>query len=147
MSEGKDLCAFCRTQPPTSNEEQIKRAKNLMDKGNAEAFNMLAGLHSHGELGLTQDYQKANELWLKGGELGCAEAYYNLGIAYYQGDGVEIDTKKAKHYFELAAMNGHIKARHNLGCKELEAGNYQQAFKHLVLAASAGYKDSLYLVK
>ena len=64
--ETKDFCAFCRKPPPNSDEENLKRTKNLVDKGNAEAFNHLAGLYSHGFNGLTQDYQKANELWLKG---------------------------------------------------------------------------------
>ena len=53
---------------------------------------------------MSQDHQKANELWLKAGELGCAEGYYNLGVYYRDGNGVEVDLKKAKYYFELAAM-------------------------------------------
>jgi len=79
MSEGKDLCAFCRTPTVTYDEDIIKRVKNLMDKGNSEAFNMLAGIYYRGLMGMPQDYQKANELYLKAGELGSAEAYYNLG--------------------------------------------------------------------
>ena len=42
MSEGKDLCAFCRTPPPFSIEEEMERTKNLMGKGNVDAFNQLA---------------------------------------------------------------------------------------------------------
>jgi len=147
MSEGKDLCAFCRTQPPTSNEEQIKRTKNLMDKGNAEAFKQLAGLYAQGRMGMPQDYQKANELLLKAGELGCADGYHNLGCSYRLGDGVEVDQKKAKYYFELAAMHGHIKARHNLGCSEKQAGNLHRAIKHMIMAAKAGDEESLNTVK
>jgi len=147
ISEGKDLCPFCRTPPPNSDEDHIKRIKKLMDSENGEAFNQLAGLHSHGEFGVTQDYQKATELWLKGGELGCAEAYYNLGIVYRRGEGVEIDDKKAKHYYELAAMMGHVFARHNLGCSEGQAGNYHRAMKHMMIAARAGDKESLFNVK
>ena len=55
--------------------------------------------------------------------------------------------KKAKQYWELAAMNGNVEARHNLGCMELEVGNYHRAFKHLLIAAKAGYKVSLDNVK
>ena len=32
------------------------------------------------------------------------------------GRGVEVDKKKAKHFYELAAMNGDLLARQNLGC-------------------------------
>ena len=55
-------------------------------------------------MGFPQDYDKAMELWLRAGELGCVASYYSIARAYYNGDGVERDKKKAKHYFELAAM-------------------------------------------
>ena len=96
---------------------------------------------------MPQDRAKANELYLKAGKLGCASAYFNLGNAYDNGYGVEFDMKKAKHYWELAAMNGSVQARHNLGVDEYEAGNLQRAYKHLIIAASAGYKESLDAVK
>ena len=80
-SEGKDLCAFCRTPYATTNDEYIKRARKLMDKGDAEAFSLLAGLYHRGEMGLPQDHQKAFELILRAGELGSANAYNNLGFS------------------------------------------------------------------
>jgi len=147
MSEGKDLCAFCRTPPPISNEENIKRIKILIDKGNVEALYNLGGCYAYGSNGLAQDYRKSNELWLKAGELGCAEAYYNLGQSYKLGTGVEVDKTKAKHYFELAAMNGSAQARNNLACLEGEAGNEHRAYKHMIIAARAGRKQSLNKVK
>ena len=114
-----------------------------MDKGNANAFSHLARYYALGSGGLSQDRQKSNELLLKAGELGYAMAYYNLGVGYDNGHGVERDIKKAVYYFELAAMNGHITARHALGCREVEAGNVDRAVKHWKIAARAGYKDSL----
>ena len=151
MSEGKDLCPFCRTPPPSPDEDihqkTINQIKKLMDKGNAEAFNMLGSSYAEGKHGMPQDFQKANELWLKAAELGCSMAYYNLGQAYRLGRGVEMDMNKAKHYWEIAAMNGHIKARHNLGCTEGEAGNHRRAFRHYMISAKGGYDDSLDAVK
>ena len=91
--------------------------------------------------------QKANELYLKAGELGCAVAYHNLGNSYYNGDGVEVDNRKAKHFHECAAMLGDLDARQNLGCDEWERGNKNRAIKHFIIAARAGYKDSLDIVK
>ena len=146
-SGAKDLCPFCRTPPPNSNEEQIKRVNKLMEKGNANAFYLLAGYYAQGTNGLTQDLAKTNELFLKAGELGCAEAYYNLGNSYREGMGVDINTKKAKHYYELAAMNGDITARHNLGGLEYNAGNHQRAYKHFVISGMAGDKLSLDTIK
>ena len=81
---------------------------------------------------------------LRAGELGCAEAYFNLSNSYYHnGRGVEVDKKKAKYFYELAAMNGNVQARHNLGCIEGNAGNHHRAYKHFILAARAGFKLSL----
>ena len=145
--KGAGLCAFCRTPGAKSVEEEVGRVMKLMNKGNTDAFRTLAGHYAGGEMGLPQDWLKANELHLKAGELGCAPAYFNLGNTYSCGRGVEVDEEKAKHYYELAAINGSVKARYNLGCMEEEAGNNQRAMKHLILAARAGYKQSLDAVK
>lgn len=151
MSKGKDLCAFCRTPESRSrslsDEETINQIKKLMEKRNTEAFNILAGFYDGGDHGLPQDQRKANELYLKAGELGSAVAYYNLGDSYNRGTGVEMDKKKAKHYYELSAMKGNIVARHNIGALDWYAGNYHRAFKHFIIGARAGYKDSLDMVK
>ena len=147
MSEGKDLCAFCRTLRGANNEVKVKRLKILMDKGNAVALSMLGGAYADGMMGLRQDYQKANELYLKGGELGYAEGFFNLGSSYYYGRGVKIDKKKAKHYYELAAMGGNVQARYNLGVIVEDAGNEDRAYKHFIIAARAGSKRSLDAVK
>ena len=141
------LCAFCREPVATSEEEDIKRTKKLLKASSAQASFILGGYYEDGEMGFPQDISKANELYLKAGELGCHEAYYNLGILYDHGRGVEVDKKKAKHFYELAAMNGNVNARHNLGCAEVDACNFHRACKHFILAARAGHKKSLDAVK
>ena len=146
-SEGKDLCAFCRAPPPSSDEERVKQVKRLMDKGNGEGFYQLAGFYVRGLNGMPQDYQKANELNLKAGELGCAVGYFNLGNSYNSGRGVERDVKQAKHYWELAAIGGSAHARHNLGCIEGNEGNSHRAMKHFILAARSGHDNALEVVK
>ena len=143
LSGGKDLCAFCRTPYASSEEEEMKRLKNLMDKGNGWAFAVFGTYYAKGEYGMPQDRSKAVELLLKAGELGFTEAYYNVGNAYSFGRGVEVDDKMAKHYYELAAMGGNVAARHNLGCMEDEVGNAYRAMKHFMIAARAGDKGSL----
>ena len=115
LSEGgAEFCAFCRTPNAKSDHEHLKRTKKLTDKGNAEAFNVLAWHHANGVNGMPQDYQKAYELYLKAGELGCTSAYYNLGNAYYHGRSGEVDMEKAQHYFKLAAMMGDVEQGHYL---------------------------------
>ena len=153
------LCPFCKASLTILVEDDVERAKKLMEKeelerlnklidnGNADAFHQLASYYADGSRGMPQDWAKANELYLKAGELGCAMAYSNLGNSYLAGTGVEIDKKKAKHYYELAAMNGSVQARHNLGCSEGTTGNHERAMKHLMISASAGLKESLDAVK
>ena len=138
-SGAKDLCAYCRTPYTNSHKEQNERLKKLMEKGNARAFNQLAGYYAQGILGMPQNWAKANELYLKAGELGCADGYSNLGCSYRTGDGVEIDTKKANHYLELAAMNGSVQARYNLGALEGQTGNYQQTLDNVEKGFMHGY--------
>ena len=144
---GPEGCPFCRVPRMASDEEHIKQTNWLMDKGDANAMNHLAWCHSKGNRGVPQDHQKANELFLKAGELGCAKAYYNLGVAHEEGSGVEINVKKAMHFYELAAIGGDRSARFNLGLLEGEAGNYDRSLKHFMLAARAGHTRSLDLVK
>ena len=142
------LCAFCREPYLSSDEENIeKRMQKLIEAGHAYALFILASYYANGDCGMQQDGAKANELFLRAGELGCAEAYYDLGVSYDNGEGVEVDKKKATYFYELAAMNGDVAARHNLGCDEGNAGNHHRAMKHFILAARAGDKQSLDTVK
>ena len=148
LGRGKiGLCPFCRKPDIISDEEENVRIKKLVVVNNADALYNLAGYYDRGIYGMPQDRAKANELLLKAGELGCAEAYFNLGKSYENGMGVEVDKKKAKHCNELAAMNGDVYARHNLGCVEVAAGKYNRASKHFILSAKAGLKNSLDEVK
>ena len=47
--------------------------------------------YAHGSRGLPQDYNKALELWHQAAKLRNATAYYGIGFAYNNGDGVERD--------------------------------------------------------
>ena len=88
----------------------------------AVAIFSLGNNYRNGEDGFPQDYVKAFELHVRAGDLGSTEAYNNIGHAYYNGRGVDIDKKKAKHYFKLAAIGGNVYARHNLGNSEALVG-------------------------
>ena len=68
-------------------------------------------------------------------------------MAYLHGRGVERDMKKAVHYWELAAMGGHVATRHNLGISEGLDGNIDRALKHFMIAVNFGDNDSLENIK
>ena len=104
-------------------------------------------MYRDGDYGLPRDQAKALELWHRAGELEHATAYNNIGNAYDNGTGVERDKTKATYYYELAAMNGSVYARHNLGCNEWQAGNIDRALKHFMIAVRDGESRSLKSIK
>ena len=136
-------CPFCRVPTPNSEEEIIERVKKRVELNDAVAMYDLGVCYNNGEMGFPQDSAKALDLWHRAGELGSAKSYCKTGNAYYLGRGVEIDTKKAIHYWELAAMGGHAIARHKLGMLEEMAGNMNRSLKHYMIAAGCGHDQSL----
>jgi len=137
------VCPFCRVSRPTSDEEGNKRQKKRIEAGDAEAIFMIGCDYRNGTNGYPQDYTKALELYHRAAELGHIEAYHNIGYANDLGTGVEIDKKKATHYYELAAIRGDEVSRYNLALDEKTAGNIQRALKHLMIAVRGGDGPSL----
>ena len=144
---GVGLCPFCRTPAPDTDEEVVEWAKKRIELGDADAMYGLGCCYAEGDDGLTQDHAKASELWHRAAELGNAKSYYNIGNAYYFGNGLERNKKKAVHYCEVAAMGGDLVARHNLGVLEGRSGNMDRALKHYMIAAGSGYSGSLENIK
>ena len=142
-ADTRQLCPFCRTPHHTSDKEYIERLKKRAEDGDAIAMHNLGGFYRIGRMGLPQDLEKAMELWLKAGGLGHGAAQSSVANAYLEGLGIERDMKKAKYYWELAAMRGDEDARHNLGVNEERAGNIDRAIKHWMIAAGAGKDSSL----
>ena len=136
-------CPFCRTPAPYSDEEYNERLLKRVELDDAEAIFTVGCDYRDGQFGFPQDYDKALELFVRAGDLGCTEAYCNVGYAYENGNGVEIDTKKADHYYKLAAIEGNEVARYNLGNNEQRAGNMNRALKHYMIAAGGGHNNAL----
>ena len=135
-----EKCPCCRTLVPTD-EENIERLKKRMEVGDAYAFFTMGNYYSRGYYGLPQNSNsaKAVKMLHKAGKFG----YNNIGFAYAKGNGVERDTKMAKHYYELSAMEGNVVARHNLGANDYNAGNYDRALKHFMIAVKGGHTQSV----
>ena len=140
---GDAKCPFCRVPVPTSDEEMIERYKKRIKMDDAVAMYCLGCCYNEGKRRLPQNYDKALEHWHQAGELGNAESYYNTGCSYDIGDGVEHNTAKAKHYWELAATRGNEVARFNLGIIEGRSGNLSIALKHYMIAVGFGQGNSL----
>jgi len=140
-------CPFCRTPWPETDEEIVKRYKRRIEVNDAQAIYNLGNYYRVGMRGYPCDYTKALEYWHRAGELGYAEAYGNIGNIYHAGKGVKVDKKKARRYYELAAIGGSEVARCNLGGREEDAGNMKRALKHYMIAVRSGYPDSLERIK
>ena len=138
----EEKCPFCRTPVP-SGEEYNEWLQKRVEVGDAHAIFTLGSYYCDGEYGFPQDYDKAFELSIRAGELGHAGVYCNVGAAYSNGRGVEIDEKKANHYYKLAAIRGSVYARYNLGDNEQRAGNMNRALKHYMIVAEGGEPSSL----
>ena len=142
-----NICPFCRTPNPTTNEEVIKQFEKRIELNDATAICDMGCKYAEGLLGLPQNRAKALELWHRAAELGDADAYCNLGIAYDNGDGVQRDETKAAYYYELAAIRGDSYARANLGVESLEKGDKDRALKHWMITVKDGEYRSLQNIK
>jgi len=136
-------CPFCRVSTPTSDREMIKRYKKRIEAKDPRAMYNTGCDYRDGSYGYPQDYTKALELYHRAAELGYAKAHCSIGVAYEYGEGVEVDKKKAVHYYELAAMEGDAAARYNLGIREDNVGNLDRALKHYMIAVRNGHAKSL----
>jgi len=140
-------CPFCRTPYPNSEDEAVKRLKKRFEVDDPEAIYDIGCYYRDGTNGYAQDYTKALELFHRVGELGYARAYGYIGHSYANGVGVEVDTKKANHYWELAAIGGDSMARCKLGIMEVLADNFDRAIKHCMIAIRCGSSESLEAIK
>ena len=119
-------CPFCR-KPLSKTDEEAK--KRFMER--VKANDPLALCEFGKTCDREGDYDTAFKSYAKAAELGDIDAQYRLGLLYHEGDGVEKDEKKEWEHLEKAAIGGHHKARHNLGCYEGRKGNHERAVKSI----------------
>lgn len=78
---------------------------------------------------------------------GTAEAYSNLGVSYYYGNGGNQDYRKAVQYYQKAAAKGHPFGMYNLAVA-CENGNgtpkdFDKAVKYYRMAAEQGLNQAI----
>ena len=139
----EEKCPFCRTPAPYSDKEYNKRLQKRVELGDAHAIFTLGCYYRDALDGFPQDDDKAFKLFVRAGDLSLAAGYNDVGRAYEFGNGVEIDKKKAKYYYEIAAIGGNATARYNLGNYERCEGNTNRALKHYMIAVEGGKDNAL----
>ena len=103
----KRCCPFCRVPLHIETNLFIERCKKRMEVNDAEAICSVGDAYNRGGSGVPQNKKKSFELFLQAAKLGSTEAHCNIANAYWFGEGVEKDAKRATHHFKLAAMGGH----------------------------------------
>jgi TPR repeat protein len=126
-----------------TDEETVNELMNRVEAKDAGAMCQLGCYYYYGQLGLSQDREKALELYARATNLGYKKAHKNLAGVYHEGG----DMKKAKFHFEAAAMAGCDVARYNIGIIEGKLGNVERALKHWKIAASAGNHEAMQILK
>ncbi|EJK76944.1 hypothetical protein THAOC_01264 [Thalassiosira oceanica] len=147
LISGMRDCAFCRMPHPNSDAGALAMIQTRVAKKDPTAIHTLGKYYHQGRLGLQKDMRRAVKLWEEAAELGSIDALYNLGNAYDQGDGVQLDKEKAAQFWTKAAMQGHVLSRSHLGCFEIEKGDYGRAVKHYLISAKMGYEGALEMIK
>ena len=93
-----------------------------------------------------KNHKKGLELLNQAAELGSEAAHHALGMVYAYGTGVKKDEKKGLYHLRLAAIGGMLQSRHFFGDAYLRESP-KLAYKHYIIAAEAGYDESLKKVK
>jgi len=90
--------------------------ERAVHKGNTRAMNTLGLSYENGELGLTQSWTKANELYALAAGKGHAKARLNLGNCYRLGRGdLAIDFNRCVEVWDQSAKQGVVEAQTYLG--------------------------------
>lgn len=84
-----------------------------MEKLSVEEQTALGARHEHAE-GVPLNYARAIALYCTAAKTGYVNAQYALGWMYAHGRGIDRDDGIARHFFEMAARQGHEQAREML---------------------------------
>ena len=105
-------------------DEALQWLTRASDAGHAQATYELALFRSADESGLEYGPPTTEEsvrLLIRAGELGCADAQYDLGALYATSDWVgPKDAGEARRWYRRAAEQGHGDAQSNLGAMFLD---------------------------
>ena len=129
-------------QQSEANRKLLADIRAKAEKGDAQSQSELGAAFFTGNHGLVKDDVEAVKWFRKGAEQNVAEAQSNLGICYFEGQGVAKDRAEAVKWFRKAAEQNHAFAQYNLGvCYSSGQGvakDFVEAYKWWLLAAAQG---------
>lgn len=157
-SDGDAVAMYCMGEIdfqviPTNVRRAIDFFKKSAEIGYPPAQATIGTLYLKGLPNLLEkDYQKGIDLVSKAVSQKSLTARYNLGMAYYNGDGVSKDLFKASQWLEVAVRQNFSEAQYTLGVMLLEGDGIKKSttrgVKLLEQAAAQGHQlASKYLLK
>jgi TPR repeat protein len=97
-----------------------------------------------------RSFEEAAKWWKKAAEQGDATSQHNIGVAYYDGNGVVKSFEEAVRWYTKAAEQGFSIAQYKLGAAYYYGygvvQNFQEANKWLELAAGQGHAPARELI-
>lgn len=125
-SDGDAVAMYCMGEIdfqviPTNVKRAIEFFKKSADLGYPPAQATIGTLYLKGLPGLLdKDYRKGISMLSDAVNKKSLTARYNLGMAYYNGDGVPKDEKKASQWLEVAVRQNFSEAQYTLGTMLIE---------------------------
>jgi len=123
----------------------ISLYKSAATQGHAWSQNKLGSLLVRGEYDVPVDQVEALKWFKKASDQGYMPGKFNIGLAYYNGNGIDKDYIKAIEYYEQVEQ--YIpEARYNLGLMYADGIgvdiDYEKAYKLLESAYNDGFKNA-----
>ncbi len=156
-SRGDPVALFCMGEIdfqliPTNVPRAVENFRKSAEKGFPLAQATLGSLCLKGLEIRGHDVTKGIELLSSAARKRSLSARFNLGMAYYNGDGVPRDMRKAARWFQLAVRQNFSEAQYTLGVLMLEGEeglpkNFDEGMRLIKLAANQGHlgaKDELH---
>ena len=142
-----------QSQPSSSDEhhdvqkEGLKMLKELADEGHGDGICGYATALNDGRAGLETNPQAAVSWWTHASRtLDHTQSNYELGVAFYTGEGVPEDEATAAHYFRKAADCGHAGASYMLGDCLLDGVGVErdrgEALEWLIISGELGHRGA-----
>ena len=138
---------------PTNVPRALELFKKAADKGYPQAQATIGALYLKGLPGvLEKDHKKGITLLSKAVRSKSLTARFNLGMAYYNGDGVSKDPLKASQWLRIAERQNFSEAQYTLGLLLLEGSggiekNTSEGLSLLRKAASQEHQLAILYLK
>jgi len=98
-----------------ANQKKADEYFDLILKNNSDLLVLAEGDRLYWSARDKNDYLNAIRLLEKVFNKYPSVAGYDLGLAYFNGQGVAVSREKAAKYFEVSAFAGHVKSQYNYG--------------------------------